>query len=416
MFRSLTRSLIPATLALAWVSSMSLPAAAAPAPAAGEKEWTFLIFLNGNNNLDSFGAFNINQMEKIGSNENVNIVVQWASLQTKTVRRLLVQKDANPSRVTSPIVQDLGRVDMGDYRSLVEFIQWGHANYPAKKYFVDVWDHGSGWHALQARLRGRAQGTPLSFSPSDISWDDLTGNSMTTKQLGVAMAEGAKTIGHRIDIYGSDACLMGMFEVAGEMKDSVHVFVGSQETEPGAGWPYDDILRRWTAKADATAQDVGTYLVEEYIASYSGGQNGREDVTMSAFDLTKTAEMNTAIAALGQRLSVLDASGRQATLNAVNSSVGFYYSDYVDFGDFVNHLESAKVASIDAELVNALRSGLKNYVVANKATGYYAKAQGASIWLPASTYAYREYADAYKTLQFNAETNWAAAIENILKK
>ena len=29
------------------------------------KEWTFLTFLNGNNNLDSYGAYNINEMEKI---------------------------------------------------------------------------------------------------------------------------------------------------------------------------------------------------------------------------------------------------------------------------------------------------------------------------------------------------------------
>ena len=52
-----------------------------------EKEWTFLLYLNGNNNLDSFGKLNINQMEAAGSSDAVNLVVQWASLANRDTRR-----------------------------------------------------------------------------------------------------------------------------------------------------------------------------------------------------------------------------------------------------------------------------------------------------------------------------------------
>src|SRR5688572_24777884 len=97
--------------------------------AAPHKTWTFLIFLNGNNNLDHYGAFNIKAMEKIGSDDQVNVVVQWASLSARKTVRLLVQKSTNPSKVTSPIVEDMGLVDMGDYRSLQDFVAWGVKNY-----------------------------------------------------------------------------------------------------------------------------------------------------------------------------------------------------------------------------------------------------------------------------------------------
>jgi len=76
---------------------------------------------------------------------------------------------------------------------------------------------------------------------------------ITTKQLGQALKESAAIIGHPVDVYGSDACLMAMAEVAHEMADSVNVYVGSQEVEPGAGWPYGDFLKLWTAKPTATA-------------------------------------------------------------------------------------------------------------------------------------------------------------------
>src|SRR4051794_38091828 len=139
----------------------------APQPSA-VKEWTFLIYLNGNNSLDEFGPLNLNQAETVGSTDQINIVVQWASESAGTVKRLLVKKDNDPKKVTSPIIQDMGKVDMGDYNSLVEFVKWGVANFPAQHYFIDVWDHGSGWHSKRADTY------------RDISLDETTGHSITT--------------------------------------------------------------------------------------------------------------------------------------------------------------------------------------------------------------------------------------------
>ena len=81
------------------------------------KDWNFLVFLNGINSLDSYGQLNINQMEQIGSNDKMNIIVQWGSLARPGVQRLLIKKDHDSSEVTSPVVQEMGAVDMGDWRS-----------------------------------------------------------------------------------------------------------------------------------------------------------------------------------------------------------------------------------------------------------------------------------------------------------
>lgn len=406
MFQKLT--LILSGLALVATSAALQPAHAAD-PAA-QKEWTLLVFLNGNNNLDSFGAFNINQMEQIGSTDKINVVVQWASLENGKVQRLLVTKDNNKNKVTSPILQDMGQVDMGDWHNLVEFVRWGAENFPAKHYFVDVWNHGSGWHAIQSGQTRRGE-----FHPSDISWDDLTGNSITTKQLGQAMEEVARIIGHKVDLYGSDACLMGMAEVAGEMKDSVEIFAGSQELEPGAGWPYDDLLREWGKKEKATASDVAKILTNVYLKSYQGGQNGNQEVTFSAYDLTQSDKLYGAITQLGGQLMKLDSASRKAIVKATKASQNFFYDDYVDFGDFLNQVEKANVGKLEKEVIREARGALSSYVIANGVTQTYARATGVSIWIPNSMSTFNSYVDKYSTLQFQNDTRWADALRYILQ-
>jgi hypothetical protein len=67
------------------------------------------------------------------------------------------------------------------------------------------------------------------------------------------MDEAAKIIGHKVDVIGFDACLMAMVEVGHELTNSVNVMIGSEETEPARGWPYDLMMARWVKQPKATA-------------------------------------------------------------------------------------------------------------------------------------------------------------------
>ena len=40
-------------------------------------EWTIMVFLNGDNNLESFGLTDYREMIQVGSSEKVNVVVQF---------------------------------------------------------------------------------------------------------------------------------------------------------------------------------------------------------------------------------------------------------------------------------------------------------------------------------------------------
>lgn len=365
-----------------------------PSPAV-EKEWTFLLFLNGHNNLDDFGAMNINQMEEIGSTDRLNMVVQWASLQSQT-KRLYITKDSDKDVVNSQVVESMDKVDMGDYKKLVEFVRWGVQNYPAKHYMIAVWNHGNGWH-LQ-----RAGG---SIDAKDISYDDLTNNKITSEQLGLAMKESAEIIGHNVDIYASDACLMAMGEVAAEMKNSVDYFIGSQETEPGYGWPYSTWMARWTADKSPTAEQVSKYLTEEYKKAYSGGIYGYEAVTLSAWRMDKFAGFESAMKSFNTSLSNLSPSDMSIAKDMVLETQAFYSSDYKDIYDFAMKLATAKT-SMDNGVLSDVKAAVSALVIDNQASAYYSGAFGVSVWMPTQAWEFKEHKDRYANLEFNKATGW----------
>lgn len=366
-----------------------------------EKDWTVMVFLNGHNNLDPYGTEDLNEMENVGSSDKVNVVVQWASTRANT-KRLLVQKDMDEYNVTSPVVQDMGgRVDMGDYKELVKFVNWAVQNYPAKKYFVDVWNHGSGWHRMQ--LQAKARGVEI--SPTDISWDDYTNNFITTEQLGTAMSEIATNLGRKVDIYGSDACLMSMFEVGGEIAASADVMVGSQDLEPGDGWPYDDFLNALAANPSADALVVGKMLAETYVASYP-----YTDVTLSAVDLRKFDSLYTSLRKLSAEMMLLTVDQKPILKKAMADSDYFYYSDYRDMGQFFDNLAAS---GLRVETLAEVTQVYGEAVYFRAASGDLAPSTGLSIWMPTAS-GYSQYWNRYSKLKSEQASGWGAALGYIL--
>ncbi len=392
--RTLCRFIVPVLLAV-----LSLPAFANPPP---EKEWTLLVFLNGHNNLDPFGFKDINEMEQVGSSDQVNIVVQWASLNNGKTKRLYVTKDRDTSRVSSVPLEEMAPVDMGDYRNLIEFVRWGMENFPAKKYFIDVWNHGSGWHSLLAQ-RG-------SVTINDISNDDLTGNSISTLELGASMEEIARGLGRKIEVYGSDACLMGMAEVAAEMSEAANYFVGSQELEPGDGWPYHRFLKPLSAKPAMDGAELGRIMVKEYVDSY-GNSGG---LTLSMLDLNQLPAVEAAVQGLGKAISGLPPASRRAVGQAILDTQAFYYSDYKDAGDFATRLSNSVIKQFDRRAAQDLKQALDRMVVANATSTEYAASTGVSFWIPEATYQYNAHFKDYSELKFHKRTGWGDTMKAVL--
>jgi hypothetical protein len=374
-------------LSILFLSFASLGAKAAT------KDWTVMVFLNGHNSLDSYGQQNIDSMTQVGSSDRVNVVVEWATESANT-RRIYIKNGSYD------VIQDMGgKVDMGDYNNFVEFATWTAAHYPAKKYLVVVWDHGNGWH-LQS-YNSKSHG----YSPRDLSYDDLTGHVITTEQLGIALAQIAQATGGPIELYGSDACLMAMAEVAAEVQGSVKYFAGSQEVEPGAGWPYAPFLAHLVAHPEWSGAQAGITLAQDYRAAYSGGVYGNSEVTFSALDMSKFDKFLVAMKSFSTDMDGLSASGISGALAANQASLAFELPDYKDLGDFLDNVQAHGMLQ-GARSVSDLRSVLHSMTLASENTSTFAKAHGLSIWLPTESSDWTNYSERYKAMKFNNRTRW----------
>ncbi|MDD2806379.1 MAG: clostripain-related cysteine peptidase [Elusimicrobiales bacterium] len=253
------------------------PVADRSAAPAARKEWTVMVFLNAKNDLERFGMQDFNEMERVGSTDQVSVVVEMGRMagydasdgDWTGVRRYYVTRDSDTRRITSRVVENMGSVNMGDADELRKFVAWAKQRYPANRYALVVWNHGSGW------LRGN----PAPYEGKGISYDDETGNNIDTPQLRRSIADAGG-----VDLLASDACLMQMAEVAYEVRGAAKYMVGSEETEPGAGYDYRKVLLPLTLLPSMSTANFGRVIVAAY---WDNNKIGRTVATHSILDLSK---------------------------------------------------------------------------------------------------------------------------------
>ena len=367
-------------------------------------EWTVMVYLDADNNLEGAGIDDINEMEMVGSTSDVNIVVQidripYSVLDSNNqgyaddisngnwtdTRRYFITQDYDPNIINSQLVSNLGELNMGTSSTLINFAKWAVSNYPAKKYLLVIWNHGGGF-----RFTGLAK---------DIALDDTSGGDIITmSELEYALSAISTKMGKKIDIVGMDACFMAMTEVAYQIKESTDILVTSEESVPNDGWPYDSILAQLVANSIMTPQQLATTIVDKYIDSYIGSNSA----TQSAIDLSY---MDT----LAAQLSDLALSIMNDTLtpkaNYIDASThAQYYSDYdfIDLNSFcykiLPYSNSSEVESIASAIQQTLNSSILS-------SHYYGselnRSRGLSIYFP-----YQYYDNYYDNTNFAQDTFW----------
>lgn len=169
--------------------------------------------------------------EKIGSNEDVNIVMQIGLINSHKydnnyawygVRRYYIK---NP---TSYLIKDLGKNNMADPSNLYEFIKWGIENYTAEKYILVLSDHGSNFIGCM---------TDLSLNVPYI---------MGIPEMIESINSAGENLGCEIDALVMDMCYMNSVEIVYELaqhhKNTVKSMVTYINHAPLEGLPYDKFI------------------------------------------------------------------------------------------------------------------------------------------------------------------------------
>ena len=363
----------------------------APANAA-QKEWTFMVFLNADNNLDSFGVDDLDEMSLGGGSNDYRNIICLIDREHGPATLCYVKKDGHD------VIKNMGELDMGDYKQFVKFVTDTAKAYPAKHYAAIIWNHGSGWKDINGEII------------KGISYDDSSSNHITTAQLTTATKQIEAALGKKLDVLGFDACLMQMIEVAYAVKDHVGYLVGSEETEPGEGWCSDDIGKAF--KKGMNPKEVASMIVDEYASSYDGGSAGYSSTTQSALDCAEIDGLADAINGICKASLSADYSAQFK--NALNSVQKFYYRTNIDLGHFAELTKRTIKDEAYQTAVNKLEKALDKVIVRNGLSGYNTKnAKGLAIYFPTSSYS---FSSQYKYLDFAKDTMWEKMVKDYYVK
>jgi C1A family cysteine protease len=384
------------------ISSYDLSFDATTCSGGSQADWTFLVYLDADNNLESYGLDDFLEMSSVGSTAEVNIVVQMDRISGEATgygdwtdaRRFYVTAGLEPwgSNGTS-----IGEVNMGDPQTLVDFVQWGMANYPADNYALILWDHGDGWRVARKGEKPEPIFKGVAFD--DTSGGDGLSSPEIRSALNTLTSGGAQPLA----LLGFDACLMGMIEVDAQLRPYVEVRVGSEETEPGEGWPYNTLLAALTADPTATPSQLGTTIVDAYYASYDN------NYTQSATDLgTAYSSLLTEVDAFAAALIAgMGAHSREIGMARLNAQE-FYYTTFIDLYDFAYQVS----VEVDDPIIDAaaadVMSAVSNAVIHEQHGTSWSGAHGISVYFPIAETSYDDayYDGSAGWLQFTADTRW----------
>lgn len=398
-------------------------------------EWTIMVFLNADNDLEHDGLNDFEEMADVGSNEKINIVVQFdrspnppaSTPDWSHTLRFLVKKGMKPTVANA--LEDLGEVDMGSKDSLADFIRWAKQKYPAKRYMLDIGSHGQGWRfrtaskpklnalelfAIQTfRIEKLKQINEKPAIPTDrvvssvvryVSTDETNGSKLWNREIQNAFE--ILLAGERVDVIGFDACLMSMLETAFAMRNSASVFVGSEETEPGSGWDYTRVLTKLAARPEMGSTDLGKAIVDSYQETY---QNADPRTTLSAVDLSKIDALAASVSQLGivlnNKIDVELENVKTARSKCANYGQA-YGLHGIDLGRFIEQLDSVTTDSDIRSKLSVVKNDLLAAVIhkyaGSRRQGDFGS-NGLAIYFPISETHYRGDSDGSGYTETNTE-------------
>jgi hypothetical protein len=259
-----------------------LASAASAAPPVPNAKWTVMVYISGDNNLEDYVVKDIEEeLGLVGSNADIKILAladrgpgydtsrgDWQTTKLFYVTQGMLADSASA-------LADWGERNFGDPQTLIDFVAWSKANYPADHYVLYFWGHGWNWH------------------PGYVMADDTDQDTLDYPEIKAALP----SLGF-IDVIGFDGCNMASIEVDNLWHGYATALAASQEYVNWNGIEYDVVLSQLVADPDLTADQVAVATAQSAIIQ--GGErtwsavavDDRLDALLTAADQFGTALYN----------------------------------------------------------------------------------------------------------------------------
>lgn len=295
-------------------------------------------------------------------------------------------------------VDSVGSASMGDVSTFADFLVYGFDNYPADRYGLIMWDHGSG-------------------ASGGLCYDEMTGDPLYYPEIyeGLEKARSRSGVSQKFAFIGFDACLMASYELANHLAPFADYMIASEELEPGSGWAYDEWLGDLAENPGMDIPTLGKKIVDSFIRSNSGFFRG-DYATLSVCDLNRLDTLQAAVEELGASLT--------SELNTDFTGISRLRQNMRSFGEVSSNVASDMIdltvfadvyGRYDAAAAKKVKSALNDVVVYSRYTSNLSNVSGMSILVPYATRSdFSTYMPYYETK--NLSPNYSAFVKGMAQQ
>ncbi len=329
----------------------------------GQDVITIMVYMCGAD-LESkaaMGSYDLQEMANATLSDNINLLVytggttKWHIQGISTSVNQIYRVVGNGQ--IECLVSNAGNGAMVNPDTLLSFIDWSTQNYPADRYELIFWDHGSG-------------------SVGGYGYDLKYPNNPAMTYAEIDKALTASNITY--DFIGFDACLMATLENGLMLAEHADYLIASEEAEPGIGWYYTNWLSKLAANPSMPTIEIGKNIADDFV-NKSAQDVPSQSATLSVIDLAELeysipAKLNAFAQSANQ---MLENQEYQTIAKARSSTREFATSQGVDLVDLVDMASRIKTdAAMD------LTASLLSCVKYNNTSKDMSNSYGISIYFP----------------------------------
>ena len=285
-----------------------------------DDSWTFMIYLDGDNDLEPAADADFSEIEagvSAANNPFLEVIVLFDRRDDGAAD--VEWQDSRYYRINSSgttLLLEPGELNMGDPATLSDFMNYSVTNYGADHYALLLWNHGGGARSV----------TP-SASTADLPGRQLcideysSGDSLYLDEVQQAVSD-VFSNSSRLDLLGIDACNMGTIETAYEFRNLADYFAASMSSVSYDGWDYATLFGGMAGGSAADAESLAKLIVAEYAESTAA----YDDQSIAAVNLSGMESLKTAVDSLA--VSLYETNEKAVIEQIRNASVFFYDYNY----------------------------------------------------------------------------------------
>ena len=379
-----------------------------PNPQPNPAKWTVLVYADGNNSFDSssdgysYCVRDIQNLEEVGSSNDVKVIAMLSSLISgDSAKYYRIEHFPNDTlnQISSPVLKNLGSMNMADPSTFRNFLLYGIQNYPAAKYILLIDDHGTGW-----------KGSCVDQPHGGGSLISTTAMANAIEQV---LSESASS---KFEVMAFISPLMSMTEVAYELRNSANWFVASEITLPMQNLISSE---NWLAPLQNDPSVDGAVMAGSIAAAIDGEARVHgKSVQVAAINLSKINFVAWLVDQLASNINLHAGSYWSEVLDARSQAHNATYHDsaHVDLSEFAYALtREPHLANIDEIRITAesLTAAIYNAVPTNLTNIDGVPLYGLTIHLPSQRIWYDS--TLYAELDFR-NLNWSGFVSNFISE